>query len=190
MKKIITLSISLILTAFIFSSCNQSLSLTKRHYNKGYYVNTKKSVKTEKSNSEQKNITIINTEKVEEEVFNPIVINDVTIDSSFVNNYKEETIINKDKVAQANTHSKKIKFEGKIESNGLFQASKSNSLVSEIQKESKKSSDDDSLSLFWIIIFIILLLWVFGFVFLANALIHLLLLVALILLILWLLRII
>jgi hypothetical protein len=55
---------------------------------------------------------------------------------------------------------------------------------------SSNEESEDGLSLFWIVILILLLLWLFGYIILSGGLINLVLALALVLLILWLLRII
>ena len=190
MKKFITLSISVILVALLFPSCNQSL--TKRHYTKGYYDDSRKSLKTEKTVNKQKIPTEVNNEAKDNDTSNLIAIKNETADSSISSHrYTTETLVKEENVVQVNPQIKKNKLKSNRLSNGLIHASKSNSSYMDVQKDSMSGDDDDDHghSLFWIVILIILLLWLFGYLFLASVLIHFLLLVALILLILWLLRV-
>lgn len=193
MKKIITLSINLILATLIFSSCNHNLSLTKRHYNKGYYVDSKKTLKTEKLNNEPKTVLENNNQTVDAPSYNIVVVKSIAKDSSINERTIAESTTSVQKATTFNTPNHKTKVRYKALSNEIIHASKSNTMFVDIQKENMDSANDDGgrhLSLFWVIILILLLLWFFGFIFLANALIHIVLILALVLLILWLLRII
>lgn len=193
MKKIITLSINLILGILIFSSCSHNLSLTKRHYNKGYYVDSRKTLKTEKLNNESKTVSGNNNKTIDTPSDNPVVVKSIVKDSSINESFITESTTSTQKATAVNTPNHKTKVRNKAVSNEIIHASKSNAMFADVQKENMESNDDDGgrhLSLFWVIILILLLLWLFGFIFLANALIHIVLIVALVLLLLWLLRVI
>ena len=188
MKKLITPIILFISAIVLLSSCSSKLSLTKRHYRKGYYVNNTHKHATPKINDDKK-ITINNptiTEPIlEENVYaQPIISNEILL-SDATKNYsgnKEltQTQINyfkpKELKQTLNANAPSIKKQ-------LFQ----------FNKLTKSSGERDALSLFWIVILVILILWLLGFLaggFGLGGLINLLLVVALILLILWLLRVI
>ena len=193
MKKYFTLSISLILVTFIISSCNKTLSLTKRHYNKGYYVDTKKTLNTEKVNNDNKVPSGRASYAQDIDVVNSTIDKKTMIDSNIIKNSSLETVVENEKFKPFKIQVKNIKIKRTNFEKVSITASKINSFSGDIQKENMESNSGDDgqgLSLFWIVILIVLLLWVLGFAFLSNVLIHLLLLLALILLILWLLRII
>ena len=184
MNKNIILSINIIIAIIIFSSC----TLTKRHYNNGYYVEFKKSNKTEKSCNKEKIVLENNAELI-----NDSIDNDVALESTAKKIDKIE-IINSNKNIENVKEIRKKKFVDTAKSinykklNGTVLASTSKVLYVDMKNEitdSNTGDDDDNggLSMFWIVILILLLLWAFGFVLLANALIHLLLILALVLLI-------
>jgi hypothetical protein len=185
MKKHILLIINIIVATLIFSSC----TLTKRHYNNGYYVEHKKSKTPQKINNTQQKIVKNKPEIIKDSTYNSEQITNVTKKTNASENYNVEKIISEKKIIKRKTYGNIKKPNMKVASDKALLASKSKKLFIESQ-DKKNASDGDGLSLFWVVILILLLLWFFGFIFLANALLHLLLVLAIVLLILWLLRII
>jgi len=194
MKKVISFSAICLITSFLFSSCKSNLSVTKRHYNSGYYI----------AHNNGKHISITPKEKVkivQNKTKKSLYAVQSLAEQSTINGYSDKSPLTDNNTITANnkqTQHKAIsqqntnptlKHNIKIIGNPAAQIMHS---FPEIKKIGGVSSDGDGLSLFWIIILVILILWAIGFLgggFGLGALINLLLLVALILLILWLLRI-
>lgn len=185
MKKLSTFISLSILSAIILSSCGHGLSVTKRRYTKGYYVSSQKKHPTTKntlpSTSEQRLETLKLVAKPTEQV-----------------NTREKLQKN-DAVTQAaasgkNQTARRIKNSHSVLPDILssFSIQKPIKTIDKLIDTGKlhAGSDDDGLSLFWIIILIVLILWLLGFIS-GNfgGIINLLLIIALILLILWLLKV-
>ena len=190
MKKIFTLTTACIILCLVFASCKSNLSMTKRHYNNGYYIAHSKG---------KQNPTVSKEEE-------GIVQRKASLSSYSIKQSAEKKATNSSKLQNANTitAASTVNPENKIApttitkpvvnaKTGIIRYSpqikskeaKNNRLVI------KDDDDKDGLSLFWIVILVIVILWAVGFLaFGLGILIHLLLLVALILLILWLLRVI
>jgi len=194
MKKLLTLSITLIIANFIFVSCNSKLSVIKRHHGKGYYVNSGSSKNNKKIEINQEEDTKLKSRKTNTIAYNPIEKISTESDSIKSVSVKSENISNKKKISPVKVLTKLRKARNNAYSNNVFQASKPKESFENISKEKFENSTSDGerhgLSLFWIVILILLLLWAFGFAYVASSLIHILLVLALILLILWLLRVI
>ena len=195
MKKIITFSTVCIILSLLFSSCGSNTSLTKRHYNKGYYIahtKGKHKVVTEKKDEKitqlkTKEASVIDASKVktqhnsiaEHKVSNPITENKTLVASTgrtpIVFNVH---IVSKHPVKQVPTFNL---FPVKENKHTIFN-----------KKRVSPVSHDGHLSLFWIVILVLLILWALGLLgggFGLGIFINVLLIIALILLILWLLRI-
>lgn len=202
MKKIKLLSLVVILISFVFSSCNSSLTITKRHSKRGYYVATNKIKKAHVFKNDKQELTELNTS--EDPISDPLA---TTLENKEnTSNLKGEddkstkTITLKenkssDVVGELNS---KAKPEKKTDKSLIEKVKAKTKTINTIQKSAFKakkavapSSGHDALSLLWIVIVIILILWLLGLI-LGNlgSLIHLLLVIALILLILWLLKVI
>ncbi len=183
MKKLIIYPVLCLIAILLMPSCKGRMGITKRHYTKGYYV----------SHTKTKNKTIaLNTsaKSAESEKLNSIrVLSAVSTDN------KTEMAPKPKENAVASASSVK-----KENSNQTLTPSYKNTGMSKPVAEFRKlvlqprtsAGDGEGLSLFWIVILVILLLWAFGFLaggFGLGGLINILLVVALILLILWLLRV-
>ena len=192
MKKLITLSTICIITSLLFSSCKSNMSVTKRHYNKGYYIAHSKGKQTVTAPKEEKVVQMKtrNTLYSVQNLPNQNIINGYSNPSPVVNN----TVItasnekNQSKVVSQKNTKQILKLKNRFITNPVVQ-------IKHAMSETKKiSSRDDGggLSLFWIVILLLLILWAVGFLFFTSigSLIHVLLVIALVLLILWLLRII
>lgn len=191
MKKNLIHSLYLIIATFIISSCGNKLALTKRHYNKGYYVESNKNIKSGIVENKQSTLS-----KTSIEIANVV---DKNKSNSYKNvfdyksnNLNDVTVNNKEKTTfKINTKTKKINQRDKITL--INKLKKINVSIGNVQsfKLSAANEDTDSgFSLFWIVILVLLLLWLFGYILLSGGLINLVLALALVLLILWLLRII
>ncbi len=195
MKKIITLITICIIICFVFASCKSNMSLTKRHYNNGYYIAHSKELQHRKPSNKEEKVTQSKTKTTLYSVPNAGQLNknigyvekDLAVNNKVVgenSQKKNKTIVLKKSAKQ------RVNAKTGIITYPIVQIKHK---LTEIKKIDSDSSDKDGLSLFWIIILVLLILWAFGFLsgeFVFGGLIHILLVVALILLILWLLRII
>lgn len=195
MKKLITLSTICVIACILFSSCNSNLSITKRHYNNGYYVaysNGKQIIPSSKEKGETK---VIETDTVD-----PLYSLKKQSEQNTLIGYSEDGSIADDndvvasnaKIQRKSISQKKIKQLLKPKAKILeYPASKINSPLFEGQKIKSAPHAEDGLSLFWLVIVILLILWVLGLLVGGfGGLLHILLVLALILFILWLLRLI
>ncbi len=188
MKKIITLSIIGIIAGIVFSSCGSKMSLTKRHYNKGYHFahsNGKRVLP--KSKADEKLVQNKPTEVLspiakysaqptvkENGIKSPVIINERVVASNE----------NKGVTSRSYTPPKHVlNFKALTIDKPITQIKQS---IIKTNKVSN-SSDGGGLSLFWIIILVLLVLWALGYSLGSlGGLIHVLLVIALILFILWL----
>lgn len=186
MKKLITFSIIGIITCIMFSSCS-NMTIAKRHYNNGYYVDLghNKGKKAVEPKEEEKVVQIKATESLYStpdttnlnSALSPTENNVVAASTEKV---QSEIILQQDIKQVLNDKIKII-----INRNAKLDHSRS-----ELKKLKSQSSESNGLSLFWIIILVLLILWALGLAGGIGGFINLLLLIALILLILWLLRVI
>jgi len=196
MKRIYTLSLALLAITLLLNSCG-SLTVTKRHYNKGYYVSYNKIKKSADTPVPQDDIVwsevvSSNGEAIPEEnnysasVNENVEIEKLSSDDNITAAQSEETplisktkspLIEKSSVIQQIPTTKKE-----------FKQMRADYKKDKASTSSPEPASDD-LSMFWIVLLIILLLWALGFGFGLGSLVHLLLVVLLILLILWLLGI-
>ena len=193
MKKLITFSAVCFIASILFSSCSSNLSIAKRHFNNGYYIAY--------SNGKQ----AVHTPKEEEKVVQTKIIQPLY---SVQNKIEQNTIVGYSDQSALAGNNDIVASNGKVKHKSISQRTIKQALKQKIkffedptleitntQFETNKvrsdSSDNEGLSLFWVVILIILVLWALGFwgFGLVSGLINLLLLIALILLILWLLRI-
>ena len=187
MKKLFTLGSICIIASILLSSCSSHISITKRHYNKGFYFAHAKGKHLASKPKEQviqvktKN-TLYALEKIQEQ-------NTV---SGYVNQdlIAENTIVSasNERVYPKTISQPSLKHKLLINANPVEQI-KNN--TSKVKKSLMSEGKRDGLSLFWIIILVVLILWAIGFWgggFGLGGFVNLLLLIALILLILWLLR--
>lgn len=195
MKKLVQFSAYLLLAGIILSSCSP-ITITKRHYKKGFYTDfgfknqakNNKTESTELKESDYMTQTAAEELPVEENASVPIsasVESSASVTDSPVED-NLELITTQDKPAKiAEAPVLKSKFEA------AKQVMKSTQKIKKALAKSPPSGD--ARSLLWIIIVIIVILWLVSLLFGGfglGGLMNLLLLVALILLILWLLRII
>ena len=192
MKKIITFGSIIIISIVLFSSCESNMSITKRHYNNGYYIANSK---MKHDNNQKKIETAIPTKTIlsSNSIQNKIESNAINMDSvhnSFID--KNDMVASNNKMpGKTNTHNK-IKNAVKQQAEILRHSAKQNKRNVFRKNKVKDDSTDDALSLLWIVIVVILILWLVGFLlggFGLGGIFNLLLLIALILLVLWLLRI-
>jgi hypothetical protein len=191
MKKLITSIAICLVTAILFSACSTSGVFTKRRYTKGYYI----------SHQHARHNTSVNpaAEKTPQQT-GPVA----TVKSTGAPAVKQpsgsfaETVSGPGKMpalshikrkTSAGHHVKDRVSATPLELNVRESFKPSHSWLNAAKP---MASDDDALSLFWVVILVILILWLLGVLtggWGLGGLIHLLLIIALILLILWLLRI-
>jgi hypothetical protein len=193
MKNKITWSLNLIILTFLFSACSQKLGLTKRHYNKGYYAESKKRVNTVGINKNHES-DFENNSKIMSSVLNGTLTNKSNLfvgEKSRVAKPFEELRIRPLEKIISNTKNRSLVIRKSVSQkiNDLTFRPITFDLKNNLLTSSNENSED-GLSLFWIVILILLLLWLFGYIILSGGLINLVLALALVLLILWLLRII
>lgn len=192
MKKLFTPQFLLMMiTAIILSSCGSSTSITKRRYNKGYYV----------SHSPNKNSTK-ETAKVKTQAINanePLKVMDITPEQTASTSQADKTTspttanttksAEKAKQTRTNTNSTNLVPFTKS-APAEFSVLKPFKSINKAVDQKLSASSGDSLSLFWIVILVLLILFLLGVIDGSlGGLIYILLVVALVLLILWLLRV-
>lgn len=194
MKKLITyLSICLI-AGILFSSCKSNISIAKRHYNKGYYVDYNSGKHDVTTVKEEEKTALSNIDRPVNFKQEKVAQNSVSSQSD-QNSVTEKNIIvasNKKMLPDVNAkQNTKQSLKSKIKTITNPAAKIKHSLFG-ADKKSTASANDDALSIFWVVILILLILWAVGLLaggFGLGGLINVLLVIALILLILWLLRI-
>lgn len=190
MKKLITYGIAALAIGILFSSCMSNMTLTKRHYTKGYYIDYAKNVPNRLvSNKETKVVMAKPTAPFS--TIQPIVKQNKAV--VYSNNRTSRIVLTPgDKRTEhativkgiiASSAQQKIEIIDRFKEQSIYAPSAALSI-------SDDSPHRQGLSLFWLVILIVLILWALGvLVGGIGSIIYLLLVVALILLILWLLRI-
>ncbi len=187
MKKLFTCITLTIVASILFSSCGNRLFLTKRHYRSGYYSELASKQPAQKPQVQQiaykKQPALVTQQQIK-----PIVANEVYASNNAITEQKQA--VASASVAQKTVH-QKHSIHTVFPNSELFVPKK----VTETRLHEKPVVSDggEGRSLFWTIILIILILWAVGFLaggWGLGGLINLLLLIAVILFILWLLRVI
>lgn len=192
MKKLFTLLSICIITSLIVSSCSSSSFITKRRYTKGYYVSHTHSrhapparPAAEKEKAEPGTAVTAAPKTVAE----PALLPPKTAETEKAGIAKKSSAAHrKHKMADQ----KALRGNGPDNTIGLSLSERSDPYKTTLSLRPSADSEDDALSLFWIVIIVILVLYLLGVIsggWGLGFLIHLLLVLALILLILWLLRI-
>jgi hypothetical protein len=184
MKKLFTFGTMCIVASLLLSSCSSKLSITKRHYNKGYYVDRSENKKASFLKAERAlqvkaktplyvaQSPVSQNNKIEL-VQVPAMTNTLTVASNQSHTFAQSRSVPTENTPAAVTEIPAPQIISSV------------TLVNGVKDEATR----EGLSLFWLVILIIVILWAFGFGFGVGVFINLLLLIALILLILWLLRI-
>lgn len=188
MKKLLIFSMLCILAGMSLSSCSSNISIVKRHYRSGYYVdyNKKAPAVNYTSNKPERKTTL------------------TTLPSPEIPGIPEQYVASENQPSARLMDvpaDKKISFKykhgvAKQEFNQPLTITKSaapavtNKIASYEGNMGGDRSERAALSLLWIVIIVILILWLLGLIAGVGGLINLLLVIALVLLILWLLRII
>lgn len=196
MKNLLTSVLLVICGSVLFTSCNQGISLTKRHYRNGYHVeySSKKPTINPKENNSSAVESVITASQESAKIAESTEIitgNEIRDDQMAASsNEKNDQVVQKP-VDQT------VDFKGALSNNfndGGTKSSTKTVLKDNFQAlNNLKNSGEDARSLFWLVITIIIILWLIAFLtggWGLGGVIHLLLLIALILFILWLLRLI
>ena len=191
MKKNTLFTSIIIVTTVLLSSCGANMSITKRHYNNGYYVSNTKMPSKEKQRGIEK-WAQTKTNESPNFAHNKSEDNAINIDSAESLIIDNNVMVASNNKIEGSTNSRNIiKHAIKQQAKILTHATEQNKHTS-FRKNKLSDDSDDPLSLLWIVIVAILILWVLGLLtggFGLGGLFHLLLLIAVILLVLWLLRI-
>ena len=196
MKNLFTTIIILLIASVALTSCKNNMSLTKRHYRKGYFVehsSKQKSIKTADVIKVKPQNMIVN--KTIEPVNQEIVYANVTKTEETNQNsiVKSQTNLNEGKKNNLSLpYISTAKHYSPVNVKANNQKTNLKSL-SQLKKSFLSASDDDARSFFWTIILLIVIIWLIavlvGGIAFYGGLVNLLLLIALIFFILWLLRI-
>jgi len=187
MKTIYKTTVLTLTICLLFASCATKLTISKRHYKKGYYVSFTKKQAKPLSNSLANKSASIPLKNIEEKPETIVVLNTPQQNPSSinVNNQSKSSKANKketpSKVSSSNNHFVYI-YPDKKHQIGLRNMHKSS-----------MGDSDEGHSLLWIVVVVLIVLWALGIIsgsFGLGILINLLLVIAFVLLILWLLRII
>jgi hypothetical protein len=196
MKKLITLYllsiVVCILVAILVTSCGSNVFVAKRHYTKGYYVEKTSGLASRQENKTTDQKSVLPPKKPAYSIARDQQAENSRIELAEKNKVAEN-------VTAANTASKtstteKITKRPRVSLNPFTNIK----TLQELEKKNRPAvrpvddSSRDGLSLFWIVITIILIVWLIGFLaggFGLGDFIHILLVIALVLLVLWLLRI-
>lgn len=174
------------MTGIFFSSC---ASFTKRHYNKGYHITRHSSI-PQRTSSEKEIVTESEVKKniplVASEKNNLAVKQDAVQYAAKENNPTITAMKQSNHTAVSESESVETRQKETVFKNPVATIKKG------IKDVRSAASNDHGHSLLWIIVVVILILWAIGFLadgFGLGGLIHVLLVIALILFILWLLRV-
>lgn len=190
MKKLLILIITWTLAGIFFSSCKQGFSVMKRHYTDGYYVSH--SGKKQSPVPQEKKETV-SLSKTKLPVYDHRDVKDVSREP-ILGKQTEKIASEPITASTENMHPEKNKVHKQKPSTSSQLTPEKKPAhfydMPDLKKLVNGSTHRDTLSFFWIIILIILLIWAIAFGLGVGDLIHLLLVVALVLLILWLLKLI
>ena len=189
MKNLLRAVILILLAAFILPSCNSSLSITKRRYTKGYFVHHNPGKHHVKATTQERNATSqVATATPEEIRVLPIAR---TAEAKRTEASQPAPNVLAQAKAERSADLKKTMTRGEVVNIAVREPVKALKLVKQLSKSA--DAGDDALSLLWVVIVVILIVYLLGILMdgfgLPSGLIHLLGVIALVLLILWLLRI-
>jgi hypothetical protein len=180
MKNLYLSLIICILAGLILPSCRSSVSVKKRHYTSGFYFARNSSRQAATGLHEQKKPGAPSAKPKEKNEHASLGVNPITYGKDLVASAEHNT-----KGRSKPPVIKRKPFEL------TFAPQKTHHVRLIQKKKTPVSSEQEGLSLFWVVILVLLILWALGIIggFTLGGLIYILLVVALILLILWLLRI-
>ena len=191
MKKLIPFSAICIIACILFTSCGSSISITKRHYNNGYYIAYSGGKQDDAPPKEEKRVVRTETndplnslkEKAEKNTLGLYSLKSPITESNDLvasNEKIEHKSISQLKLKQALKQNSKIIELPATQIKNRFLKSKKDSFAPMVE---------GGLSLFWLVILVVLILWALGFLIGGfGGLLNILLVIALILFILWLLK--
>ena len=184
MKAKLTYILACFAAIWLLASCNSRNTLMKRHYMKGYYLerSTAKHIAPAQARVAAKAPVITQHKRIAPVTNEPIALAEAQAASA-----PKQASASKANVKKSARLQKRPAVYSLVPVLPNIRLSDSKQALNPVVR------DDDGLSLFWAVILVIVILWAIGFLtggFGLGNLIHLLLVVALILLILWLLRII
>jgi hypothetical protein len=186
MKNLFSLSILIAVVSILLSSCNSNYSITKRRYNKGYYVHHTSNKHSEVKSNETKVAKNV-AKSTEDKIYVMPSAGEIAPPASRVEEPTSLTAQSTKKATKINDSRSGGKFELPAELSIKNQVKAIKSLA----KRASADASDEALSLLWIIVVVILILWAIGFLLeIGGPAIHVLAVIALVLLILWLLKII
>lgn len=187
----------MLIAVLMMASCGNKFSLTKRHYQKGYYFARNGSpVKPNAHAKEKNNKTLVVADAKQEVIENAKKTENIRTFNTG-NKQDKVALVPKTKTIKPKkvfAHVSKTKTsleQDQLYKDNIQRPAKSFGL-SASNNQLTESSSDEGRSLFWIVIVVLVILWALGYIsggLGLGILINLLLLVALILLILWLFRI-
>ncbi len=184
MKKLIYLITAVLLAAFILPSCNSSLSITKRRYTKGYFVQHTNN-KHKKPDRQQQTDIAGNAATVQNNELRTIEY--VAAPEKAEIKRAENVLLAR--AAARNTGFAAVKGEPSLPAMAVKKPIKTLAMAGSLVETAARG--DDALSLLWVVVVVILIIYLLGLLFnnfgLGN-IIHILGAIALVLLILWLLR--
>ncbi len=193
MKKIIKYSSICLVISLLLTSCNSKFSLTKRHYNKGYYFAHAKNTTSNSLDVKSKKIEQIPVVKsVEPKKALNILSEQITTNVVTPKKIEPSNLVITASNQKNKTFAKSHNTVNTKSSTIFHQRILLEKHIADSKKLNRARSNDDGYSLLWIIILVLLILWAIGLLgggFGLGGLIYVLLVIALILLILWLLRI-
>jgi hypothetical protein len=191
MKKLITYGAICIIASILFSSCKSNISIAKRHYNKGYYVDYNSGKHDAATVKEEKTVQS-NTSKPLNFQQDKVAPNSVSMQSDHSSvTEKNITIASNEKTKSTIPSKQNAKQTVKLKIKSITNpAAKIKRSLFGVDMAGTCSANDEGLSVFWVVILVLLILWAIGFIgYGLVGLINVLLVIALILLILWLLRV-
>lgn len=184
MTSLLKMVTGLLLASLFFSACNSSLSITKRRYNRGFYVHRATAPQGVADRSNLRH-AVKNSED-NRELTSPVLVAQAEVPPSNVANTPQGKISGQ----QTRSASRQASATAQV-AEFIYHPVRSIQSISE--KINMEAAGSDALSLVWVIVVILLAAYVAGLLldnFGMGWVIHLLLVAALVLLILWLLRII
>jgi hypothetical protein len=190
MNNLLKISILFFASIVLFSSC-KTMSVTKRHYNKGYYVShSHKQKALKKTGREPEQLSSV-TKEERAEILNPGTT------ALKMPPTEEKELIASDTYEQPVLPSSRKKLFDKRSNSYSNEEIEVRDVIKNPLKAGKmlatKDSGDDALSLLWILIVVLLIVYIVGILldgFGLGGIIHILGVIVLVLLILWLLKII
>lgn len=187
MKKLLYLLTGILLAAFILPSCSSSLSITKRRYTRGYFVEhiRGKHKQPRVNENDRQNATAM-AQAEEKEAFRAVEYLKVPRIDKAAETFKATAAVTAPKIRDRKS------LDGDHTPIGLALRQPVKALKIASNLTSEAAAQDEALSLLWIVIVVVLIVYILGIImdgFGLGELIHILGVVILALLILWLLRI-